>query len=132
MKLAETVVDSPVRVEVVPAPPANVVDIVPAALPGGGAAAAVTTPHVAVLADEVIRTDPDAPGAAPAAVFTVAAALFAIALEIVAVPHTVAVPALVVTLADPTVPAVVDHDARVPPAATCVTVSTDPAAPGAA
>ena len=49
-----------------------------------------------------------------------------------AVPLTVAVPAFVVTDADPTVPAVVDHDARVPPADTWVTVRTDPAAAGAA
>ena len=36
----------------------------------------------------------------------------------VAVPDTVAVPAFVVTLAEPTVPAVVDQDPRVPPADT--------------
>ena len=79
-----------------------------------------------------------------AVVFIVPLAWFQ-ALEIVAVPAVianvavpdvvVAVPAFVAKVAapaDPTVPAVVDQDPSVPPALTCVTVRTDPAAPGAA
>lgn len=84
---------------------------VPVALPGGAAAAAVTTPQVAVFALEEIITEPDAAGAAAAEVFTVPL-LIAHALD------TVAVPAVVVIDAEPTVPAVVDQDARVPPTLT--------------
>ena len=78
-----------------------------------------------------------------AVVFIVPLAWFH-ALEIVAVPAVmanVAVPEVVVAVpawpanvaapADPTVPAVVDQDPRVPPADTCVTVRTLPAAAGA-
>ena len=107
---------------------------VPVEAPGGAPAAAVTTPHVAVFADEEISTDPEAPGAVAADTFTVPPDAFS-AFAMVAVPDTVAVPAFVVkpeVPADPTVPAVVDQDARVPPADTSVTVRTEPAAPGAA
>ena len=115
-------------------PAAVMAPAVPVEAPGGAPAAAVTIPHVAVFADEEISTDPEAPGAVAADTFTVPPDAFS-AFAMVAVPDTVAVPAFVVkpeVPADPTVPAVVDQDARVPPADTCVTVRTEPAAPGAA
>ena len=131
--LPGTVYVGPMSVGPVPVIP----DAVPVAPPGGAAAAAVTTPHVAVFALAETSTDPAAPGAVAAETPTVppetvrAFAIVAVpaAVDVVAVPAYCTVPA---TLADPTVPAVVDQDASVPPALTCVTVRTEPAAPGAA
>ena len=101
------------------------------AVPGGAPAAAVTTPHVPVVALAEMYTEPELTGLAAPLVFIVPAEC-AHALLTVAVPHTVAVPAFVLRVADPTVPAeavvhtdaeptvpaVVDHVARVPPALT--------------
>jgi hypothetical protein len=70
---------------------------VPVAAPGGGLAAAVTAPQVAVFAEEEIRADPEAPGALAPDTFTVPV-VFARALVIaerVAVPALVAKPAMV-------------------------------------